>query len=559
MIAHTTLLLFFIGLFSSIKVGVKVDKALSFLTFASLFLLFINFFDNVNSVDEHVFSFIWNTASNNKLKFDIISNNYNYWLILPCFTLTVLSAFNNVIFRYEERRSAYLAILIFNLIALIILITSNNFVQLLSAIFVIDILSIFMIKNVNAYRRYVLLNLLADIVLFTVLAIINCRVASLDIRQIVLYRNIGMHQDFVSIAGLTAVFAKLGFLWFQVGMVDLKKIRFHRMQNMLFLSSPLAAMIILLKFSALWRTSAYFTDYMDFVCTCAIVWGGFGGLLADNFKAKVIYWQMSSWAMFIELLRFHGFIWFSGFTFLFMEMYALVMIMYLFYYYNQRKELMSQIMDTPLIGKNKIICSWLILVITIGALANTLALLYNNMNRSYIWTFSIMFLLSLSAVIKQLTIGRQVEKNGTSDKTSPKSAIFIEIILLCLFLLQDYQYKEPVVWFPILVFIFLCWCNPLSRLSFVYNIDVWQNGDVLGRFYHILIKSLRLCGKFFWLLIDRLFMEKVVLNLLSSILTKSLRFFRMLHDSKLGGGMTVVVLIIVLLWYSYYNAEVRYD
>ena len=393
MIAHTTLLLFFIGLFSSIKVGVKVDKALSFLTFASLFLLFINFFDNVNSVDEHVFSFIWNTASNNKLKFDIISNNYNYWLILPCFALTVLSAFNNVIFRYEERRSAYLAILIFNLIALIILITSNNFVQLLSAIFVIDILSIFMIKNVNAYRRYVLLNLLADIVLFTVLAIINCRVASLDIRQIVLYRNIGMHQDFVSIAGLTAVFAKLGFLWFQVGMVDLKKIRFHRMQNMLFLSSPLAAMIILLKFSALWRTSAYFTDYMDFVCTCAIVWGGFGGLLADNFKAKVIYWQMSSWAMFIELLRFHGFIWFSGFTFLFMEMYALVMIMYLFYYYNQRKELMSQIMDTPLIGKNKIICSWLILVITIGALANTLALLYNNMNRSYIWTFSIMFLL----------------------------------------------------------------------------------------------------------------------------------------------------------------------
>ena len=152
-----------------------------------------------------------------------------------------------------------------------------------------------------------------------------------------------------------------------------------------------------------------------------------------------------------------------------------------------------------------------------------------------------------------------MEKNGTSDKTSPKSAIFIEIILLCLFLLQDYQYKEPVVWFPILVFIFLCWCNPLSRLSFVYNIDVWQNGDVLGRFYHILIKSLRLCGKFFWLLIDRLFMEKVVLNLLSSILTKSLRFFRMLHDSKLGGGMTVVVLIIVLLWYSYYNAEVRYD
>jgi len=34
MIAYTALLLFFIGIFSSIKVGVKVDRTLSFVTFA---------------------------------------------------------------------------------------------------------------------------------------------------------------------------------------------------------------------------------------------------------------------------------------------------------------------------------------------------------------------------------------------------------------------------------------------------------------------------------------------------------------------------------------------
>ncbi|MBR1601368.1 MAG: hypothetical protein IJ677_07295 [Alphaproteobacteria bacterium] len=241
MIAYTTLLLFFIGIFSSIKVGAKVDKTLSFLTFASIFFVFAGFCDGMSSLSNHSFSFVWSANPGSSLKFDIISNYYNYWLIFPGFVLTLLSMLNCLFFRYEKQVSAYFSVLIFNLIALIILVTSNNFVQLLSALFVIDVLSVFMIKESDAYRRYVLLNILSDMVLFAVLAVINCRVASLDIRQIVLYRNIGMHQDFVALAGLTAVFAKFGFFLFQIGVIDLKKIRFHRILNVLFLSSPLSA------------------------------------------------------------------------------------------------------------------------------------------------------------------------------------------------------------------------------------------------------------------------------------------------------------------------------
>lgn len=557
MIAYTTLLLFLIGLFSSIKVGVKVDKILSLVTFTSLFLVFLGFCDGMNSVREHVFSFSWNTTTGNSLKLEIISNSYNYLLVWPCFALTVLSALNALLFHYEKR-STYFSVLIFNLTALIVLITSNNFVQLLSALFVIDIISPFLIKNVEAYRRYVLLNLLADMILFMVLAVINCRVASLDIRQIILYRNVGMHKDFVALAGLTAVFAKFGFFLFQIGVMNLRKIRFHRMMNVLFLSSPLATLILLLKFSALWRTSAYFILYLDIVCICTIVWGALGSLFANNFKAKVIYWQMSFWALFVELLRFHGFIWFSGFTFLLLEMYLFACLMYLFYYYNHRQQLMLKIKNMPLINKRACAYTLLLLIATIAAMSNTLTILYNNMNRYYIWTFAILFILSLSAVIKQLFSKEKNKKIHIHDDIPVNGFIFVELTLLCTFLLQDWRYAEPSVWCGTALFSLLCVCNPLAKTEFLYNIKGIQNKDILGRLYYTLIKSFRLCGKFFWLLIDRLFMEKIVLSLLISFIHVLMHFFRKIHSSNIVGGVLGVVLLIIFLGYSYYRAEVGF-
>jgi NADH:ubiquinone oxidoreductase subunit 2 (subunit N) len=194
-------------------------------------------------VDEHYFSVAWNTSQGRILKFDILSNAYNYALVLPCFLITLLGGLHNLLYRCEERKSAYISLLIFNLIALIILITSNNFVQLTSALFIVDILALFMIKDIKAAQSYLLLNMAADMMLFTVLALIDSRVNSLDISEIMRYRQIGFHADFAALTGLTAIFAKLGFAVFQIGNMALKDIRFHRMQNVLLLSSPMAALI----------------------------------------------------------------------------------------------------------------------------------------------------------------------------------------------------------------------------------------------------------------------------------------------------------------------------
>ena len=551
MIAYAVLLLFCIGIFSSIKVGVKVDKVLAFITFASLFLVFANFCDGMYSAVEHSFSFMWNNEQGRDLKFDIISNPYNYALVLPCFLITLLGCLHNLLFRCEERKSAYSALLIFNLIALIILITSNNFVQLISALFIVDILALFMIKDIKAAQPYMLLNMVADMTLFSVLALINSRVDSLDIKEILRYRQIGFHADFAALAGLTAIFAKLGFAVFQIGNMALKDIRFHRMQNVLLLSSPMAALILLLKFNMLWRISDYFNLYADIACYTTLGWAFIGSITVNNFQAKVIYWQMAFWALMVELLRFYGFAWIPDFTYLLLEMYVFFSALYLLYFYNNRCRNVSQMMRLRLTHKKRLASVAFILLLVTAAMADTLAAMYNQANRYYIWIFAGLFLVSTAAVVGQIFFYKGKRYSGVQHDITFKWAVFGELLILCCGLLYKAQWQNTALWAAPLIFALLCICPLLWQTAYFYKVRFWQKGEALNRIYLVVIKSVRLCGRVFWLLIDRLFLEKVVLETAMAVSHVCLRLFRKLHNKPVLGGLAVVSLLIGLLWYSY--------
>lgn len=553
MIAYTALLLFFIGIFSSVKVGVKMDKALAGVGFTSLFFVFMNFISSMSENIAHEFSFMWNTTQGQPLKFDIISNGYNYELVLPFFLITVLVIFNNLLFRYEEKRSYYAAVEIFNFIALIILITSSNFVQLLAALFVIDILSYFMIKDVDWCKRYVLINFLADMLLFTVLAIINCRVDSLDIQQIILYRQKGFYNTFVALSGLTAVFLKMGMFVFQIGIMGLKHIRFHRLQNILFLSSATASLVVLLKFNVLWRESQYFNDYFDFMAIASLIWAFCGSFITDNFKAKLIYWQMLFMALFLELLRYNGFIWERSFTEFLLEMYLLTSVLYLAHFYNNRSSKISEIANIRKAYDKKVFTVVVFLTLLIMAMANTLTTMYNRGNRYYIWAFGLMFVLSLGTTIKEIYLSKQNKIGIKQSYTSFKWLYVAELAILIAMLLYGIRIGEISVWGFTGAFLLICLFSPLNKIQRIAFLQEIREKDILGAVYRFLIKSVRRCGRMLWLIIDHLFMEKFVLKFVSLIAVSQLRLFRTVHNSRLWGGTTAVAVLALLLWLSFKN------
>ncbi|MBR1825993.1 MAG: hypothetical protein IJ770_05350 [Alphaproteobacteria bacterium] len=551
MIAYTVLLLFIIGALGSIRVGVKTDKILSFVVFASIFFTFLQFYQAMSDGVTHTFSFMWNTSQGQDLKFEIISNSYNYMLVFPCFIVTVLAVLNNFLFRYEERRAAYSAVLIFNLTALILLLTSNNFVQLISALFVTDILALFMIKDAQACRRYSMLNMMADMVLFSVSAIINARVDSLDLQQIQLYQQTALYPDFTSLLGLTAIFAKLGFFMFQIGVIGLKNIRFHRIQNLLFLSSPFAALILLLKFNALWRISDYFTFYLDIMCVATGLWAFVCGIYANDFKAKMICLMLLFWALMVALLRCYGFAWIPEFSQLIIEMYVLVTAFYLIYFYNNRCRMMTQMMQLRLTHKKRLASTLGIIVLTEMAATHTLSVMYNNINRFYIIGFSALFLLVVSVIIGQIYFGDGKRNVGIQHDIVFKWGVFAELTALCGWLLQSAADGGYIIWGSAVVFIGLLICSPLWKLQVFYKMEGLQHCDFWGSFYQSIVRVFRMVGRVLAVLVDFVFLERILLVFAQSVSISGLRLFRRLHANKIGGTVAVFMVLGVLLWYTY--------
>ena len=551
MIAYTTVLLFIIGFFSSIKVGAKADRFLSYVSFASLFLVFCNFCDSFINGGEQVFSFMWNSSPSRDIKIDIISNPYNYGIVLPFFVITLLSVANNLLFNCQRRQSIYGVMLIFNLAILIMMITSNNFVQLLSAIFLIDILSVIIVRKIEDCKRYILINMCADMLLFMVLAVVNGFVDSLDIHQILQYKHVGLHEHFLTFAGLTAVFMKIGFVVFQVGILGLKDVSVGKLLNVLYLSAPITAIVLLLKFHIMWQNSEYFARYFDIMCITALIWSFAGCLIANNLNIKLIHWHMMFFALFIELLKYNGFLWSPLFTSLLLDMYLLSCAIYfLLYYYNPAKNVTDMISQQLNLHYKCNTVFWL-LVVSIVLMSMTLTLMYNNGNRYYIWTFAGLFLLSLSCVFNQIMFAANKNKTENENNIPFPKLYFIELNAVAAILFYFFHINALSVWGITIVFVVLCCISPLQKLSFLYKITALQDSDVLVRIYRFAENMVRACGKFLWLVVDRFLMEKLIIGSVAFWGKANIRIFRRLHQSRWGGSLLVIVMLLLLLFISY--------
>lgn len=555
MIAYTALLLLIVGIFCLFRVSHKMDSYLSWGILCFAIAVFANFCHGLESDTEQIFSFIWNSSPSGDIKIDVISNSYNYNLILPFFFLSLCAIGFNSSLRYEERKNAYNGMILLNLVALIMMITSNNFVQLLSALFLVDIVAIFLGKNMGAMREFSLLNIFSDMIMFMALAIINCKIESLDMRQIIHYKNIGQHLDFLCLIFLTAVFMKLGICIFQFAALELRKIRFHRMQNILFVSSPAAAIVLLLKFHALWSASEYFSDYLNVAYFLTLIFSGFGLVVFDNYKAKMIMIQTAFLALLVELLRFGGFVWSKNFSILWIVFYLFMNSMHVVYLCAKRKTLVSQMAQIKFDKVKSFGIPFFLVGICIVLLTDILEKIYNNTNRWYIWGFVAVFMLSVSMILHQIYFSGQKKNADMAVKANKLKLQYVLLILLLLSgLLLQINVASKIVWSFLAIFCVLTFINPLAKMAVLYQIYQLQEIGLLHRLNNrMLCNFFQYAGKLLWLLIDWKLLEKFITGSCVVVFQFFIRIFRFVHATWSGRILFTLIMLIAIFATTYYQ------
>lgn len=561
MIADTIFLLFVVVVFSSFKIGVKTDKIFSWLTFLFLGGIFVNFYQYQNKFQESVFSFVWNSSPSGNITVDVISNAYNYYLVLPFLFMTLLSVGYNVVFRYEERRNYYNALVLFNLVSLILMITSNNLVQLISGVFIVDIMALLMIKDVEKSKLHATLNLIADMLLFTVLAVINCQLESLDLRQIVEYNKIGYHQDFVAGAGLIAVFIKLGVVPFHEGWLKLKDIRFHRLQNVLFLTSPVSALILLQKFFYLWQNSLLFLPILQIGCFIGICWGSVCLWCAENLKVKIIYMQMAFWPVLILLWADNQFVWSEFFTTLLICQYLGVCLLYFLYYKANRCASLLKIKNINIDSGAHCWNIFILYLAVFFAESQNIWLLQKKTDGMVLFGY-FLFILTIAQIFHQFCFFSKKTEVKPVYHQSKKLFWFITSLAIVwvykndsniMLLNKNFYSYLPLIFLLIMVFL------PLPKFIYkIYNNKDIQDINIFDKIYNTLVaEPILWCGRILAVLIDRMLIEKMIVGAASLCLQSSIRLFRNIHYNRLWGGLAMIVLLCVLLAISYYNGRIE--
>ena len=153
------IILSFVGL---VKQRMKYDRLMSWLMFFVATILFMDFAASAVNLNKETFSFLWNTSKIGDITIDFSPKQGEHRLLLPLFFLSLVTILHNNIFRYEEKKSAFNAFVLLNLTSLGLLICSENYVQLITAVFVTDILGYLILKDVDSSHRYVVYNFFAD-------------------------------------------------------------------------------------------------------------------------------------------------------------------------------------------------------------------------------------------------------------------------------------------------------------------------------------------------------------------------------------------------------------
>ncbi len=515
MLNETVLYLFLIGLLSLVHTNRRYDFVLSLMITLFFSLIFFFFLADWKTGLDTVHTFILDKSYDTNIKIDIVSSKQNYILIWPFFVMTGLALINNLFFKYEAHKKTFSALLVLNLLSFILLIAGNNFIQIITFVFVVDIFNQLFVQNMNVGRRFSLYNLVADMGLFLVLAMLEGKLMSLDVGNISQYYETGKHRDFIMFVLMFSLFIKLGFFFFQGYWLDLKNANFHNLYLLPFLSTPMAALILFVKFYPLLVVSPSFIPLLNVMVGLTMLWGGLGIILSPQIKEKFIYFNMLLLAFLVKLIERSDFQWNLYFS-------CLLILTFLFnlsFYY------LHDIIDRE--QKNKFVFSCVVLTLLNLIFTSCLQIRELLTQKTIFWIlgFAALFLLCFLCMIRELLT--KTKSNIFNQAKDSHLFAIIFLINLCAFAISYKLGKHylsaclVLCSLPILYFF-----NPLfairKRISFEMK-DI----DFFSALYHkCILLPLKNAGVMLNILTDFIFLERTFSPLINSANSVVIRGYR---------------------------------
>lgn len=545
-----------VGLVGFLRLRMKYDRLVSWLMFFAAAFLFIDLSDRLLNSGGEGFSFLWDTSQIGNITIDFHPEPKDAELLLPLFFISLITILHNNIFRYEEKKSAFNALVTLNFVSLSLLVCAENCVQLITAVFITDILGYLILKDVDSSRRYVVYNFFADMCLFMVLALACGKLQSLDLNRLPYYEEIGRHQDFVGLVTAIALLAKTGCFMFQSYLLDLHAARFQRMSAVNMLFAPLAGIIVLLRLNSLVTVSDLALPLLKIMGTLTMAAGIVYFVAVDNIKKKLVYLNMGFIGFLLLLLVKNGFAWSWLCAGYYVAACFFNLLLLKIYLYQNHEVQVSEMLNSRETNSALMNATLMQLILAANVFFTVIWKIAGKFASSgWIWGGGAAVLAAVALVLNQIYRSPHTRRLECLNPNPLRPLSFVVNFSLLIYgswvlnAFTPYNIAFMVLFLAGIVLL------PLSRLRAVYGIEWLQKEDLSKSFFfYALVTPLMYISRTLWLLVDFVFSEKIITAGLSALNRLGLSVFFKINRKSYMAYFVFILLGFLAFVVSFYRS-----
>ncbi len=549
MIINTFLVLLTLGCAAGLFPNIRYNKAAAFLVWAAAGLVFFYFFQNWQVGTNTGFSYHWLRYQALHVDINLSSNSQNYAQIFPVFLVSWI-AMLIAVFNPDETKKVHLSgMFLLNLAAFILLLCSDNLIQLLISSCMVGVVGYYIINEVEARRKYVFYNLIADTCLFTVFAIIYGFLGNLDLSELAKFEKLGAHRDLVAILLIVSVFLKSGLLLFHNQLLDLSYLHFNRMIYILSASTPLAGLVILIKTLPLISVSGYSIPLIQILAVLTVVWAALNSMVIDNIKEKTVYFAMMFYSYMYVLISFGHLDFYVQLPALIICSYLLSLNIYLIFQASSYELYVSKMGGFISGLRFTFVLSLLTVFIVIQTiLSHCTETLYNS--GTAIIAF---FIIALAHLYHQVYFGeKHADERVMALLKNPGWYLLLPVILLIAGLMGHNSYYPPLVFYIFSGFLLLIVVYPFRKLEALSDFEAIQEEDYFEKLYDVIILTpIKIIGRILWLLVDFILIERTIISSLNEGTAFLVRTAGKLNSASFAGylGLSLLGVAVMVLYY----------
>ena len=520
--------------------------------FCAVLALLYAFFEQINAIgiNNVIYSWIPHQTLQANISFSAGGS------MAPCIRILglcmVVLIYLNTLYRREEYSLYINNFLLLNFAVLLILLASQDFIQLMIGSSGFLIIGFYLINNTEARTKFIFYGFLAELALFTALAVVYANTGSVALTAIPSYLHEGRHRDLVSVLLLGVVLLKCGMFLFQNHLLTLKSLNFNRVLTLAVFSAPLSGMVIFAKLFPLIAAANFSHSIFCLIIGLSAVWAVVGGLLIDNLKAKVFYLAMLMHSFMLWTMWADPGIFFERLVYLYPPFLAVGLSVLFLSVSTSDGCCLSEMGGLGHRLWSNLILS-LLAVFAFGAVTAHRVPFISG------WIFLSVFLFITAALWHGAYLGRM----NADDKVDallrnvgflywgPYTAAVVFLIW------QSGNVLDPLIWKIWAAYLAVFLLLPTQKLFMGARWEGLQSADVLGQIYQsCFVGPLRFIGRILWLAIDFVVIERSIIGSVSQSTAFVIGGLHRLQDEGKVGyllmiGMGMVMILSALGWYCH--------